>query len=64
MLTWDDFLIGLSLLLVFEGIMPFVMPEKWREAIMSIASLKPAHIRMIGLCSMLSGLFLLSILGS
>jgi uncharacterized protein len=60
MLTWENFLVGLSLLLVFEGLMPFAMPNKWRAAILSIAALKPSQIRIIGFVSMISGLLLLS----
>ena len=60
MLTWENFLVGLSLLLVFEGIMPFASPNRWRQAILSIATMKPLHIRIIGFVSMISGLLLLS----
>lgn len=58
-----DFLTAIALLLIIEGLMPFASPEKWQQLLRSIIEIEPAKIRMIGLMSMLAGLFLLFILG-
>lgn len=55
----QDFLAALALLLIFEGLMPFASPEKWKEFIRSIGELEPSKIRFFGLMSMLAGLILL-----
>lgn len=54
-----DLLVALSLLLVLEGILPFISPVRWRETIVVVARLPARQIRIIGLCSMLAGTLLL-----
>jgi uncharacterized protein YjeT (DUF2065 family) len=54
-----DFLTAVALLLIFEGLMPFASPERWKEVIRSIAQLEASKIRMFGFMSMVGGLILL-----
>ena len=54
-----DFLTAIALLFIFEGLMPFANPERWKEVIRSIAELEPAKIRLFGFMSMMGGLLLL-----
>ena len=54
-----DFLTGLALYLVLEGILPFLSPEGWRRSMSMIAGLPPRQLRIFGLVSMLAGLVLL-----
>lgn len=54
-----DLLVAISLLLVLEGLLPFVSPRGWREAIVAVARLPDRQIRIVGLCSMLAGTLLL-----
>ena len=58
-----DFLTALALLLIFEGLMPFASPDKWKEMLRNIAELESSKIRMFGFMSMLAGLILLYTLG-
>ena len=58
-----DFLTAIALLLIFEGLMPFASPEKWKEMIRSIAEVEVSKIRLFGLMSMCAGLLLLYSLG-
>jgi len=58
-MDWNDFLTGLSLYLVLEGILPFVSPEGWRRSMSVIAGLPGRQLRIFGLVSMLAGLLLL-----
>ena len=57
MLTY--WLSGLALMLVIEGIMPFLFPARWREAFRKLLLLTVAQLRFMGLTAMLSGLLLL-----
>jgi uncharacterized protein YjeT (DUF2065 family) len=52
-------LIGLALMLVTEGIMPFLFPAQWRETFRKLVQLTDGQLRFIGMTSMLSGLLLL-----
>ena len=57
MLTY--WLLGLALMLVIEGIMPFISPAIWRKTLLKVAQLTDGQIRFIGALAMLSGLLLL-----
>ena len=52
-------LTALALMLVFEGLLPFLAPGLWRETFRRITELSDGQIRFIGLISMLVGLLLL-----
>jgi len=54
-----DLLVALSLFLVFEGILPFISPGLWREAIIAVARMPDRQLRLMGLGSMLTGTLLL-----
>ena len=47
------------MMLVVEGIVPFLLPELWRETFRKLVTLTDGQLRFIGLTSMLSGLLLL-----
>jgi uncharacterized protein YjeT (DUF2065 family) len=55
------FLMAFALMLVIEGIMPFLFPAQWRETFRRITQLSDGQIRFFGLSSMLVGLLLLLI---
>jgi uncharacterized protein len=55
----DYWLIGLALMLVIEGIMPFLFPGVWRDSFRKLVQLTDGQLRFIGITSMLSGLLLL-----
>ncbi len=50
---------ALALMLVMEGLLPFISPRAWREAFRRAIELSDGQIRFIGLSSMLAGLLLL-----
>ena len=56
---WQTFLTALALVLVIEGILPFLSPQSWREAMLQITRLANRQLRIIGLLSMLAGLLVL-----
>jgi uncharacterized protein YjeT (DUF2065 family) len=55
----NDFWAAFALFLVFEGMLPFLAPGLWREAVRQIAEMADGQLRMIGLGSMVAGLALL-----
>jgi len=52
-------LLGLAMMLVIEGLLPFMLPELWRETFRKLVTLTDGQLRFIGLTSMLSGLLML-----
>ncbi len=48
-----------ALVLVIEGLMPFLNPVAFRKALLQMAGMQDQHIRMIGLFSMVLGLVIL-----
>lgn len=58
-LAWQDLAIAVSLVLVIEGVLPFLSPDSWRQMARQMAELNNTGLRIMGLVSMLSGLALL-----
>ena len=56
---WNDLLAALALLLVMEGILPFLSPKGLRNTLQQMIALNDRALRVIGLASMLAGLALL-----
>lgn len=54
-------LTAFALMLVIEGLLPFLMPGLWRETFRKLTEMSDGQIRFIGLTSMLAGLLLLYI---
>ena len=52
-------LTAVALMLVFEGILPFLAPGLWRETFRRLTEMSDGQIRFIGLTSMLVGLVIL-----
>ncbi|NOY72042.1 MAG: DUF2065 family protein [Gammaproteobacteria bacterium] len=59
---WTELWIAIALLLVIEGIIPFLSPKTMRQALVSMLSLDDNALRVSGLVSMLAGVGLLYIL--
>jgi hypothetical protein len=51
-------LMAFALMLVIEGLLPFMAPAVWRETFRRIVQFSDGQIRFFGLASMLSGLLL------
>ena len=52
-------LMALALMLVVEGLLPFLAPKVWRETFQRLMQLSDGQIRFFGLTSMIGGLILL-----
>ena len=55
----NTLLIAFALMLVIEGMVPFLLPGVWRETFRKLIEMGDGQIRFIGLASMLAGLLLL-----
>ncbi|MGQ0654363.1 MAG: DUF2065 domain-containing protein [Betaproteobacteria bacterium] len=53
------FLMALALMLILEGLLPFLAPNLWRETFRRITQMSDGQIRFVGLSSMIVGLLLL-----
>ncbi len=56
--------IAVALMLVLEGVLPFLMPRVWRDTFRRLIEMTDGQIRFVGLASMLIGLLLLLALTS
>ena len=56
---YQDFFVAIALVLVIEGILPFLKPEGWRNMMSVIAKQSDKALRIMGLVSMLAGVVLL-----
>ena len=53
------FLLALALMLILEGVLPFLAPNLWRDTSRRITQMSDGQIRFVGLSSMLIGLLIL-----
>lgn len=51
-------LLAFALMLIIEGVLPFLAPSLWRDTFRRITQLGDGQIRFFGLASMLIGLLL------
>ena len=58
-MPWQEILTALALVLVIEGILPFVGPGRYRQMVAQIVRLGDNQLRTFGLASMSAGLLLL-----
>jgi uncharacterized protein YjeT (DUF2065 family) len=54
-------LLAFALMLVIEGLLPFLAPRVWRETFRRVTEMSDGQIRFIGLSSMLIGVVLLTV---
>jgi uncharacterized protein YjeT (DUF2065 family) len=56
---WHDLLIALSLVMVIEGIVPFLSPGSMRKMVRMVGEMDDRSLRIAGLVSMLLGILML-----
>jgi uncharacterized protein YjeT (DUF2065 family) len=57
--TIKTLLTALALMMVLEGVFPFLAPSAWRDFFRRITEMSDGQIRFFGLSSMIVGLLLL-----
>ena len=53
-------IMALALMLVLEGVLPFLAPGLWRDTFRKITQMSDGQIRFVGLSSMIVGLLILA----
>ncbi len=56
---WEELGKALCLMLVLEGMIPFLYPRRWRKLVASLALVNDRQLRIMGLLSMVLGAGLL-----
>jgi len=56
---WHQMLIGFCLMLVLEGIIPFLYPQRWRNLVQQLSLVSNRALRITGFVSMMTGVVLL-----
>ena len=56
----SDLLAALALLLVLEGLLPFLAPNRYREYLLEMSRFPARNLRIMGLVFMILGLLLLT----
>ena len=58
---WTEILTAIALVLIIEGMVPFIGPGKYRQIVAQMAQLNDNHLRTVGLVIMIIGVVLLFI---
>lgn len=56
---WNELAVALCLVLIIEGVIPFLAPGRWRKLAVTMADVDDRVVRALGLVSMLAGTGLL-----
>ncbi len=59
---WHELAMAFCLMLVIEGILPFIDPKRWRKMLLMLDEVDDTTMRLLGLGSMLTGTVLLYII--
>ena len=58
-MAWGDLGVAIALVLVIEGVMPFLAPASLRRTLATMAAMPDRSLRIVGAVSMAIGLALL-----
>ena len=61
---WTEILTAVALVLVIEGMLPFVRPGRYKQLVAQIVRLSDNQLRTFGLAAMIIGIVLLFIVRS
>ena len=60
-MEWQDLFRALALVLVIEGLLPFLAPVRLRQTLLQIAQMDERVLRTVGLISMIAGIVILQL---
>lgn len=61
MLDAGTILTALGLVLVLEGLLPFLAPGAYRDTVQRVAQMRDGQLRFLGLAAILGGLLLVAL---
>jgi len=53
--SWSDLWAAFALVLVIEGLLPFLSPDGYKRSVQQLQSLPEKNLRLVGLFSMIAG---------
>ncbi|NOZ11034.1 MAG: DUF2065 domain-containing protein [Gammaproteobacteria bacterium] len=59
MINWQDLFAAVALVMVIEGIMPFLSPDRMRRMMATVSQMSDHQLRVMGLVSMVAGVLFL-----
>lgn len=57
----SSLLLAFALMLVIEGLLPFIAPRVWRDTFRRVTEMNDGQIRFIGLTSIVIGLVVMAV---
>jgi len=63
-MDWNDLFAALALMLIFEGILPFLNPDRYRKMLEMMEQISNNQLRTMGLVVMVIGAVLLTFIRS
>ena len=61
-MAWQDLFSALALVLIIEGLVPFISPETLRNTYKRITEMNDRTVRISGLVSMMAGVIFLTLI--
>jgi len=61
---WTEIFTAVALVLVIEGMLPFVRPGRYKQLVAQVTRLSDSQLRIFGLVAMIAGLLLLFVVRS
>ncbi len=55
-MDWNTLMVALALVMIIEGLLPFLSPHRFRATLLTAATLSNRALRIAGLVAMLGGL--------
>ena len=59
-MAWSDLFAALGLVLILEGILPFLNPKGWKETLAKVFQMDDRQLRFVGLTLIMVGLIILN----
>jgi len=56
---WQSLIMAFSLMLILEGVIPFLYPNRWKVMVQKISEVDSGTMRISGFLSMIAGVVLL-----
>lgn len=63
-MDWNDLFAALALMLIFEGVLPFLNPDRYRKMLEMMEQISNSQLRTMGLVVMVVGAVLLTFIRS
>ena len=54
-MNWDDLLAALALVMIIEGLIPFISPQGYKNTMQQLISMNEPTLRIVGLSLMIVG---------